>query len=145
HDDLFTVFRNGADRQRTGPFRAALDPLLRAAYTSVTDLRELTLREFVRAMPIALDRAAYLHAVEVATDAVTALWSGRQEQESRLLRLRLAHNGQDRLLGIATVLVALATAALLTIWLSRRITRGVGMVSRVASELAAGDLTPRVP
>src|SRR5439155_1882305 len=145
HDDLFTVFRNGSGRQRAGAFQAALDPLLHTAYTSVTDLRELAMRDFVRASPVALDRAAYLHAVELATDAMTALSTGPQEQESRLLRSRLAHDGRDRLLGIATVLVALATAALLTIWLSRRITRGVGVVSRVATDLAGGDLTQRVP
>src|SRR5439155_13182922 len=80
HDDLFTVFRNGSGRQRAGAFQAALDPLLHTAYTSVTDLRELAMRDFVRASPVALDRAAYLHAVELATDAMTALSTGLQEQ-----------------------------------------------------------------
>jgi diguanylate cyclase (GGDEF)-like protein/PAS domain S-box-containing protein len=145
HEDLFTVFRNGTDRERAGPFRAALEPLLQTAYTSVTDLRELTMRDFVRATTVALDRAAYARAVAKAVDAVTALRAGLDEQETRLLRLRLAHDGRDRLLGVGTVLVALATAASLTIWLSRRITRGVGVVSGVASELAGGDLTRRVP
>ena len=145
HDDLFTVFRHGGDRQRAEPFRTALEPLLESAYTAVTDLREHTMRDFVRASTVTLDRASYLHAVEVATDAMTTLSAGLQRQESRLLKLRLGGDAQDRLYGIATMLVALATAGLLTIWLSRRITRGVGVVSRVATDLAGGDLTQRVP
>src|SRR5262249_46803714 len=71
HDDLFTVFRNSTDRQRSRPFRTTLDPLLQSAYTSVTDLSELTTHGFVQAATVTLDRSTYLHAVELATDAVT--------------------------------------------------------------------------
>src|SRR5262249_42609831 len=145
HDDLFTVFRNSADRQRSRLLRAALDPLLQSAYTAVTDLRELTTHGFVQAATVTLDRSTYLHAVELATDAVTVLGTALRNQESRLLRLRLADDARDRMVGVASVLAALLSAALLTVWLSRRITGGVGKVSRVATELAGGGLTQRVP
>ncbi len=145
HDDLFTVFRNGADRRHSGSFQAELGPLLLSAYTAVTDLREVTTQGFVNASDVVLGRSAYLRTVDSATEAVTALRAGLEHQESRLLRLRLADDTRNRMLGLATVLAALAGAALLTVWLSRRITGGVGRVARVATELAGGDLTQRVP
>jgi len=145
HGDLFTVFRNGSVQERSRAFQAAVDPLLQSAYTAVTDLRELTMQGLAPAPTLLLDRAGYLHAVDAATDALTALSTGLQAQESQLLRLRLAADTQDRTLGVAVVLVALTSAALVTVWLSRRIAGGVGSVSRVATELAGGDLTRRVP
>jgi diguanylate cyclase (GGDEF)-like protein/PAS domain S-box-containing protein len=144
HADLFTVFRNGPDRQRSGAFQAAVDPLLQSAYASVTGLRTLVVDGVGRAPTLALDHSAYVGAVDAATDAMTALWTGLQHQERQLLRLRLADDQRQRGLGIAVVLAALTCAALVTVWLSRRIAGGVGSVARVATELAGGDLTRRV-
>jgi diguanylate cyclase (GGDEF)-like protein/PAS domain S-box-containing protein len=145
HDDLFTVFRDTADGQRAHRFQAALDPLLQSAYLAVTDLRELTRHGFMQVSTLTLDRPAYQRAVDRATGAVTALWAGLQQQESRLLELRRADDTRNRTLGVATVLAALVSAALLTLWLSRRITGGVGVIARVATDLAGGDLAQRVP
>jgi diguanylate cyclase (GGDEF)-like protein/PAS domain S-box-containing protein len=145
HDDLFTVFRDNANGPRLLPFQAALAPLLQSAYTAVTDLRELTRHGMMQSSAMALDRPAYLGALDRATDALAALGTGLQQQERRLLELRLADDTQNRTLGIATVLAALASAAFLTVWLSRRITGGIGMTARVATDLADGDLARRVP
>jgi diguanylate cyclase (GGDEF)-like protein/PAS domain S-box-containing protein len=145
HDDLFTVFRDRANGNRTLPFQAALDPLLRSAYTAVTDLREITRHGLMQKSSASLDRPAYQAAVARVIDTMTALGAGLQQQESRLLRLRLADDLRDRTLGVATVLAALVSAAILTIWLSRRITGRVGVIARVATDLAGGDLAQRAP
>jgi len=144
-DDLFTVFRHDVNGQGSGSFEASLDSLLQSAYSAVTELRELTRRGLMQATTMTLSRAAYLDAVDRATDAVAMLMTELHQQESRLLELRLADDRQDRAFGVATVLAALAIAAAFTIWLSRRITGGVGTVARVATDLAAGDLAERVP
>src|SRR5204862_6121673 len=108
--------------------RSVIDPLLQSAYAAVTDLRDVTRHGFVQATAAMPDRPSYLRAVDTATDAMTALWIGLQDQEGGLLKVRLADDARGRTFGGAAVLLALASAAVLTVWLSRRISRGVGTV-----------------
>jgi diguanylate cyclase (GGDEF)-like protein/PAS domain S-box-containing protein len=143
--DLFTVFRNGSDHEHARAFQGAVGPLLQSACAAMADLRDLTMQAFVQTPTLVMDRSGYLRAVDAATDAMTALSAALQAQENRLLRLRLGDDTRNRTLAVALVLAALASAATVTVWLSRRIAGGVGSVARVASELARGDLTRRVP
>ncbi len=145
HDDLFTVFAGASGPARTDPLQAALGPLLQSAYRAVADFRALTTRDFVYESTVTLDRSAYARARDTATDAMSALSTALEYQESRLLTLRQAGTAHERTLGLVSVLAALIVAILLTTWLSRRITRAAGAVSRDATELAAGDLARRTP
>jgi diguanylate cyclase (GGDEF)-like protein/PAS domain S-box-containing protein len=144
---LFTTFREdggGQDETETRARREALGPHLRAAYLAVTNLTTLTTRNFVESTPVRLDRAGYARAVDETVTAMTTLWTSMAEQETRMLTARRAQDVQDRILALAAILAAIAVTALLTFWQSRRITRDVGTVARVATALAGGDLSGRV-
>jgi diguanylate cyclase (GGDEF)-like protein/PAS domain S-box-containing protein len=144
-DNLFTAFRAVGDSPEANNVRTGLSPQLRAAYMSVTDLATMTTRDFVESGTVRLDREAYKRAVDNASTAVTALWTAIYDQQEQLLRARQKTDVTDRTMAFLMVFVAFIVTMLLTVWLARRMSTGIGAVARGAKRLARGNLAERVP
>jgi diguanylate cyclase (GGDEF)-like protein/PAS domain S-box-containing protein len=141
--NLETAFRD-LGQATTGQIHDAMAPLLDSTDRRISYLISETTSLLSPTAPTGLDRVGYQQAVDESRTALVELSQTLLQQERRLLDARQARDGRKRAVGAFAILAAVVVTVLLTGWLSRRITRGVGTVAGAASALAAGDLTGRV-
>ncbi|HEX7168434.1 MAG TPA: methyl-accepting chemotaxis protein, partial [Acidimicrobiales bacterium] len=133
--DLDTAFAETPNFNDNDELQPALSPLLASA-------RDATAAVADASVPGA-DRAAHAAAVREAINAHAALWTALIDQEDTMLESRKGVDLGRRRFALTVVGLVLVAAALLTLWVARRISRNVGAVADAAGQLAGGDLGTR--
>ena len=133
--DFDTAIAEAPNFSNNDGLAAALAPLRERAKTATEAVIRL-------AGPDA-DRTALVGAVRDAIDSHGTLWNELLEQERTMLHTRQDGDLSHRRVVLSIIAVVVVAAVLLTLWVARRLSRNVGVVSDAAGRIAAGDLSSR--